>query len=186
MLQRQLNSVRTIAMDHQIPPDVTVIKHAKFADTRGYLNCLIESNDSETFAGYSLKMSHSKKNVARGLHWQKLTAPQEKVITLLRGAILDVLLNLNPRSPEFGQAYRFELKAEDGVSLVIPAHYGHGFVALAETDFLYLCKGKYSAKDELSLRIVDYLNEVIPVQDLILSEKDAKALPFADVAPLLS
>lgn len=173
-------------MKHQIPHDVLVVKHGKYGDNRGYLNCLIESNDSEQFPGYSLKMSQSKKNVARGLHWQKPTAPQEKVITLLRGAILDVLLNLDPRSPEFGQAYRFELTAEDGVSLIIPAHYGHGFVALAETDFLYLCKGKYSAQDELSLRIVDYLIDVIPAQDLILSEKDAKALPFADAAPFLN
>jgi len=173
-------------MHHQIPPDVAVKKHAEFLDNRGFLNCLVESETNELLSGYSLKRSYSKKSVARGLHWQKPTAPQEKVITLLRGAILDVLLNLDPCSPEFGQAYRFELKADDGVSLVIPSHYGHGFVALAETEFLYLCKGKYSAQDELSLRIVDYLHDVIPVQDLILSEKDAKALPFVDVAPFLT
>lgn len=173
-------------MKLQIPHDVLAIKHAKYEDNRGYLSCLIESEANEQFPGYSLKMSHSSKRVARGLHWQKPSAPQEKVITLLSGAILDVLLNLDPGSPEFGQAYRFELKAEDGVSLVIPPHYGHGFVALADTNFLYLCKGRYSAKDELSLRITDYLGDVIPAQDLILSEKDAQALPFAKVAPFLN
>jgi len=170
------------AINQQIPGDVTVIKHSKFEDKRGFLNCLAESMTNDQFSGWSLKMSHSKVNVARGIHWQRPDAPQEKVITLLRGIILDVLVNLDPNSQQFGRAYRFQINADEGATLVIPPHYGHGFLALTDTDFLYLCKGKYSSQSELSLGIFDYLQDVISPQTIILSKKDAQALPFDELA----
>lgn len=177
-----MSSTIKSTIDQQIPSDVVVIKHSKFEDNRGFLNCLAESMTNDQFSGWSLKMSRSKINVARGIHWQRPDAPQEKVITLLRGSILDVLVNLDPNSPQFGRAYRFHINADEGVTLVIPPHYGHGFLALTDTDFLYLCKGKYSSQSELSVGIFDYLKDVISPQEIILSKKDAQALTFQELA----
>ena len=164
-----------------LPTDVTVISHLKFLDDRGFLNCLLENDKNEYFDGYSLKMSSSKKNVARGMHWQNVSAKQEKAITVLSGSILDVLINLDSNSSEFKQVYRFELDAKDGITLVIPPHYAHGFLALEEVDFLYLCKGKYSPENEVTIRMVGFINDIVAPQDLILSNKDLAAPTFEQI-----
>ncbi len=163
------------------PTDVTVISHLKFTDNRGFLNCLLENDRNEYFDGYSLKMSSSKKNVARGMHWQNVSAKQEKAITVLRGSILDVLINLDSNSKEFKQVYRFELDAKEGITLVIPPHYAHGFLALTEVDFLYFCKGKYSPANELTIRMVEFISDKVAPADLILSNKDLAAPTFEQV-----
>ena len=164
-----------------LPPDVLAINHQKFADNRGFLNCLLESDSSEHFDGYSLKMSNSKKYVARGMHWQNMSAKQEKSITVLSGSILDILINLDSNSPKFKQTYRFELAAKNGITLVIPPHYAHGFLALSEVDFLYFCKGKYSPANEVTIRMVEFLSDKVATEDLIMSNKDVAAPTFDQI-----
>jgi dTDP-4-dehydrorhamnose 3,5-epimerase len=164
-----------------LPADVTAISHLKFTDNRGFLNCLLENDRSEYFDGYSLKMSSSKKNVARGMHWQNMLAKQEKAITVLSGSILDVLINLDSNSEEFKQVYRFELDAKDGITLVIPPHYAHGFLALSEIVFLYFCKGKYSPANEVTIRMVEFISDKVASADLILSNKDLAAPTFEQI-----
>lgn len=164
-----------------LPADVTAISHLKFTDNRGFLNCLIENDRNEYFDGYSLKMSSSKKNVARGMHWQNMSAKQEKAITVLSGAILDILINLDDSSPEFRQVYRFQFDAKDGITLVIPPHYAHGFLALSEVVFLYFCKGKYSPANEVTIRIVEFISDKMAPEDLILSNKDLAAPTFEQI-----
>lgn len=161
------------------PNDVKVFKHLNNYDNRGSLNCLIENYLTQSFAGFSLKISNSKKGVARGLHWQKPKAAQEKTITLLRGKIVDVIINLNTTSPDYGKVYRFSISASDRESLIIPSHYAHGFLALEDTEFLYLCNGKYSAECEISISISEFLSDIISEDHLIRSYKDS-------IAPRLS
>ena len=164
-----------------LPADVMAISHLKFTDNRGFLNCLLENDRNEHFDGYSLKMSSSKKNVARGMHWQNVSAKQEKAITVLSGSILDILINLDSNSPEFKKVYRFEFNAKDGITLVIPPHYAHGFLALSEVDFLYFCKGKYSPANEVTIRMVEFLSDKVAPEDLILSNKDLTAPTFEQI-----
>lgn len=134
----------------------------KFADLRGELSILYESEQ------LSVKRSISKKNVLRGLHLQTGNKPQTKLIRVLRGAIIDFVLDA--RLGDRRCLYK-EIHASDELFL-IESHLAHGFLALEETLFEYICIGQYHEPSEEVINIANSVEKSFGVHDLIMSEKD--------------
>lgn len=162
----------------EVPEDVIATEILNFSDMRGELNCLAESNSSVCANGFSWKYSNSWRGVARGLHWQNMSSPQEKIIYVSTGKILDILLNMDPKSKDYGTCYRFIISSDSRNVLRIPSHYAHGFIALTDVQFMYLCFGKYDELNECVINIADYLPSQYNIDNIIISEKDKNSAKF--------
>jgi dTDP-4-dehydrorhamnose 3,5-epimerase len=147
----------------------------RFADARGYLDVLYEQGD------VVLKRSFSHGGVFRGMHWQRPPHAQSKLIRVVSGRILDFIVD--PQS-DTRQLFHRELGPTDGWVLV-PAELAHGFYALQDTEFEYLCHGAYAEAAEQSYSILHHLAEHHGIHGPTVSTKDAAAATLAvSVAPL--
>lgn len=118
------------------------------ADSRGYF---FESFNKRAFQESGLEFeyvqenqSYSKRNVIRGLHYQKAPSAQTKLIRVLQGSILDVVVDLRRQQPTYRQVYSIELSAEAKRHLLVPKGFAHGFSV--QSDFAevnYLCDTPY-------------------------------------------
>lgn len=137
-------------------------------DDRGWLEVLYESDSMV------LKRSFSRAGVFRGLHVQRASSEQTKVIRVVSGAIVDVVVSMNDPARELHTA---RLTPEDGW-VRIGAEYAHGFYALQDTVFEYVCDGGYDEASELAFSIADRLPDLLGVDTVILSDKDRAAPPL--------
>lgn len=137
-------------------------------DDRGHLDVLYEQGE------VVLKRSFSRAGVFRGMHWQRPPNTQTKLIRVASGRILDFVF---APSGSPARLHRRELVPADGW-IQIDAHLAHGFYAIEDTEFEYLCIGAYNESAESSFSIVDYLQSKLGLRQLILSTKDAAATPF--------
>ena len=126
--------------------------------------------------------SLSQKNVLRGLHFQNPPFEQGKYIRVIKGAVLDVTLDIRINSQTYGQWFSCELNETNKTILWIPPGFAHGFLTLADdTIFQYECTNVYNKDSEASIRWNDPdLNIDWKVKDPILSEKDKNASFFKD------
>lgn len=129
-------------------------------------------------------VSRSRGGVLRGLHYQ-LERPQAKLVTVLRGAILDVAVDLRRSSSTFGEVFQAELSGENRHQLYVPAGYAHGFCVLSdEVEVLYHCSDYYHPSSERGVAWNDpQLAIPWPVSEPILSEKDAAYPPLREIPP---
>jgi len=141
----------------------------RYEDERGWLEVLYESDSMV------LKRSFSKAGVFRGLHVQRTPSRQAKVIRVVSGAIVDVIVSMNDPAREL---HTTRLAPEDGWVL-IGAECAHGFFALQNTVFEYVCDGGYDEASELAFSITDRLPALLGVDAVILSEKDRAAPPLS-------
>jgi len=137
-------------------PGVLIIEPKVFRDSRGFFMELYEagryarSGIQGTFVQDNL--SRSARNVVRGLHLQNPN-PQGKLVTVLKGAVLDVAVDVRVGSPTFGQHIKVELNEENRRQCWVPRGFAHGLLVLSESaDFFYKCDNFYSPSDELVLR----------------------------------
>ncbi|NJC41307.1 dTDP-4-dehydrorhamnose 3,5-epimerase [Brevundimonas alba] len=137
-------------------------------DNRGWLEVLYESDSMV------LKRSFSKAGVFRGLHVQQAPSEQTKVIRVVSGAIVDVVVSMDDPTRELRTT---RLTPEDGW-VRIGAEYAHGFFALQDTVFEYVCDGGYDEGSELAFSIADRLPALLGVDTVILSDKDRAAPPL--------
>jgi dTDP-4-dehydrorhamnose 3,5-epimerase len=137
-------------------------------DNRGWLEVLYESE------AMVLKRSFSRKGVFRGLHVQQAPSPQTKVIRVVQGAIVDVVVSMD--DPAF-ELKTTTLTPADGW-VRIGTEYAHGFYALEDTLFEYVCDGGYDEASEQAFSIADRLPALLGVETVILSEKDRAAPPL--------
>ncbi len=167
-------------------PDVKIIKPDVFGDDRGYF---FESFHVEKFAAFGItdpfmqdNESRSQKNVLRGLHYQLKPFAQGKLIRVIRGAVLDIAVDIRPNSPTFGKWVSMELTGENKWICWIPAGFAHGFVTLEDdTIFTYKCSAPYDKASEGSIRWNDpELNIDWGIPDPLLSDKDRVAPLFKD------
>ena len=123
--------------------------------------------------------SSSNKNVIRGLHLQT-KFPQGKYISVLKGAILDVAVDLRRNSKTFGKHYKTILSADNAKSVFVPEGFAHGFLGLKKQNIIhYLCTNYRSAKHEIGLQWNDKdLKIKWPVKNPIISKKDKNNLKF--------
>lgn len=137
-------------------PGVLIIEPKIFGDHRGFFTELYhagrytESGVATTFVQDNL--SRSARNVLRGLHIQN-PKPQGKLVTVLKGAVADVAVDVRVGSPTFGQHVKVELNDENRRQFWVPRGFAHGFLVLSESaDFFYKCDNLYSPADELVLK----------------------------------
>lgn len=131
---------------------VLIIEPKVFGDHRGFF---LETFQVERYrdAGIGLPFvqdnhSRSQRGVLRGLHFQR-SRPQGKLVSVSRGAVYDVAVDINPDSPTCGQYVGVELNDENHRQLWVPPGYAHGFCVLSEVaDFQYKCTDYYQPEDE--------------------------------------
>ena len=155
-----------------------------FGDNRGYF---FESFNKKLFDTHvpncsfvqdNQSMSH--KDVLRGLHFQRPPFEQGKLVRVIQGSVLDVAVDIRPKSPTYGQHKSLVLSGENNVQFWIPAGFAHGFLTLEDnTIFSYKCTGPYAKESEGAILWNDTeLNINWNVSTPIVSEKDQKAQAF--------
>ncbi|TLD42421.1 MAG: dTDP-4-dehydrorhamnose 3,5-epimerase [Candidatus Jettenia ecosi] len=161
-------------------PEIILIEPKVFYDERG---CFIEVYKYSDFAQFGIEESFvqdnhtkSKKNVLRGLHYQKNPSAQGKLVRCLRGKIFDVAVDIREGSSTFGQWIGVELSEENNRMLYIPPAFAHGFVVLSDTaDVIYKCTKEYAPESDRGIIWNDPdINITWPVETPIVSEKDRK------------
>ena len=158
--------------------DLFLIKNNTFRDQRGYFKEIIRENKLNKKFPF-LVMSYSKKNVVRGLHIQK-KKPQGKFVTVIKGKIFDVVLDLRTKSKTFGKIYTCVLSEKNSNSIFIPPGFAHGFQSLEKENYIiYSCTKYRDKKSEITIDVNDYdLKIKWPSKIKILSEKDKKGISF--------
>ena len=166
--------------------DLILLQPTIFNDERGYF---FESYNLETLKKIGIgdifvqdNQSCSKKNVIRGLHFQIPPFEQAKLVRVIKGAALDVVVDLRKESPTYGQHFSVLLSAENKLQLFIPVGFAHGFATLEEdTIFAYKCSNIYHKDSERSLLFYDtVLNINWGVDNPVATEKDLQAVSFKD------
>lgn len=132
-------------------PGVFILEPAVFADERGFF---FESYRQDKFRDLGFEVtfvqdnhSRSRRGVLRGLHYQ-LEHPQAKLCRVIRGEVLDVVVDIRPDSPNFRRWVSISLNADNKREVFVPAGYAHGFAALSDSEFLYKCSDFYHPEDE--------------------------------------
>lgn len=157
-----------------------------FEDDRGYF---FESFNKEVFAAAGItaefvqtNVSMSCKDVVRGLHFQKPPFAQGKLVRVLRGAVLDVAVDLRPNSPTYGQHHIEEITENNKKAFWVPEGFAHGFRTLEDnTLFHYNCTAGYNKESEGSILWNDPdLNIDFGIEEPLLSEKDTVGTLFKD------
>ena len=126
-------------------------------------------------------MSFSKKNVIRGLHLQKKKS-QGKFVSVLKGRIFDVAVDLRVGSKTFGQYYQCILSEKNSKSVFIPPGFAHGFQALEKENYIiYSCTEYRDSKSEIVIKFNDKkLNIKWPSKQIIISKKDSNGIPIEE------
>ncbi|MDC3345956.1 dTDP-4-dehydrorhamnose 3,5-epimerase [Schleiferiaceae bacterium] len=167
----------------QVLTDAIVLKPRVFEDDRGYFYESYNENRFNEVTGREYRFvqdnqSFSSKGTLRGLHFQKGTAAQGKLVRVIKGAAYDIAVDLRPDSPTFKHWFGVELSESNHLQFLIPRGFAHAFVALEDdTIFQYKVDNYYSAHHDGGIIWNDEeLNIQWPNLSLELSEKD-KQLP---------
>lgn len=166
---------------------VIIIEPKVFGDARGYFfesfsqrefdekvapilgRCVNFVQDNESMSSYG---------VMRGLHFQRPPFTQSKLVRCVRGAVLDVAVDIRKGSPTYGQHVAVELTEENHRQFFVPRGFAHGFAVLSETAvFQYKCDEFYHPEADGGISILDAslgIDWRIPTENALLSEKDTK------------
>ncbi|MDZ7740224.1 MAG: dTDP-4-dehydrorhamnose 3,5-epimerase [Bacteroidota bacterium] len=167
-------------------PGLLIIEPDVFADERGYF---FESYNREKFVRAGIphtfvqdNESKSQKGVLRGLHFQNPPHAQGKLVRVIKGAVLDVAVDIRKGSPSYGEWEAVELSEKNKKMYWIPAGMAHGFLTLEDnTIFFYKCTELYNKSSEGSIRWDDPdLNIDWGIKNPVLSGKDREAPAFKE------
>lgn len=160
---------------------VVIIEPDVFGDNRGFFMESWNKKKMEEAGLYYdfVQDNHSKstvKGTLRGIHFQKDDKAQAKLVRCVKGAVLDVAVDLRENSPTFKQWVGVELSAENKKQLLIPRGFGHGFVTLTnDVEFLYKADNYYAPEADAGIRWNDSdIGVEWGIENPILSEKDKK------------
>ena len=168
--------------------DVIIVEPKVFGDQRGYF---FESYSERQFNAAVREVSFVQDNqskssygVLRGLHFQKPPYAQSKLVRVVKGAVLDVVVDIRKGSPTFGQHVAVELSAENHRQVFIPRGFAHGFAVLTEdVIFQYKCDSFYAPESECGIAWDDpdlNIDWKLPSDNIVLSAKDCKNLRLRD------
>lgn len=168
---------------------VKIIEPRIFGDARGYFfesfsqrefeekvckTTFVQDNESKSIAG-----------VVRGLHFQKPPFTQSKLVRVVRGAVLDVAVDIRKGSPSYGQHVAVELTEDNHRQFFVPRGFAHGFAVLSdEAIFQYKCDNYYAPQSEGAIAWNDPALGIdwrVPTENRILSEKDMHHPLLADL-----
>lgn len=161
---------------------VVIIEPRIFRDARGYF---FESFSQREFDEKVRPVrfvqdneSMSSYGVMRGLHFQRPPYTQSKLVRVVKGAVLDVAVDIRKGSPTYGQHVAVELTEENHRQFFVPRGFAHGFAVLSQTAvFQYKCDNFYAPEADGGISILDDTLGIdwrIPVQQALLSEKDIR------------
>ena len=158
-----------------------IIKGVNHYDKRGYFRETFKNSFFQNKKFIFWCMSKSKKNVIRGLHLQK-EFRQDKFVSVVKGKIFDVVIDLRKKSKTYGKKYTITLSEENSTSLFIPAGFAHGFCTMAKENLVfYGCTNYRSKNDEIGILWNDSeLKIKWPIKNPIISQKDRKLRTFYD------
>lgn len=159
-----------------------VIEPRVFEDSRGYFFEKFSRREFENAVGpvnfVQDNESKSSYGVVRGLHFQKAPYAQAKLVSCVRGRVLDVAVDLRPGSPTYGKHFSIELSGDNHLQFFIPKGFAHGFSVLSEEAvFQYRCDEYYHPEAEDGIQAMDPVLGIdwrIPAEKVIMSEKDKK------------
>jgi dTDP-4-dehydrorhamnose 3,5-epimerase len=172
-------------------PEVLIIEPTIRGDDRGFF---IETFRAECCAALGIaapfvqdNLSRSAYGVLRGLHLQNPHA-QGKLVTVLRGCVLDVAVDVRVGSPTFGRYVAVELSDKTRQQLWVPRGFAHGFAVRSETaDVFYKCDEYYSPAHEITVRWSDPALDIAwDIESPVLSPRDAAAPLLAEITMLPS
>lgn len=161
---------------------VVIIEPKVFGDSRGYFFESWSQKDFEELVR-PIKFvqdneSMSTYGVMRGLHFQRPPFTQSKLVRCVKGAVLDVAVDIRKGSPTYGQHVAVELTEDNHRQFFVPRGFAHGFAVLSETAvFLYKCDNFYAPQADGGISILDDslgIDWKIPTEKAILSDKDTK------------
>lgn len=161
---------------------VVILKPRVFHDARGYFFESFSQKDFEENVGQinfiQDNESCSTRGVMRGLHFQRPPFAQAKLVRCVRGAVLDVAVDLRKGSPTFGRHIAVELTEENHLEFFIPRGFAHGFCVMSESAvFQYKCDNYYHPEADGGISILDGtlgIDWKTDTSKAILSEKDLK------------
>ena len=169
--------------------DLFIIEPTVYGDARGYFFESFHQKKFESATGIQCEFvqdnqSHSSFGVIRGLHMQVPPRAQAKLVRVLKGKVLDVVVDLRKEKSTFGKSYAIELSAENKKQLFIPRGFAHGIAVISEeAEFFYKCDNYYSPENERGIMYNDIFLNIdwrIDAGDRIISDKDLKNLMFTD------
>jgi dTDP-4-dehydrorhamnose 3,5-epimerase len=161
-------------------PGVIIFEPAVYPDDRGFF---FESYNQRLFTSNNIpndfvqdNQSYSAYGVIRGLHYQREPHAQSKLVRVIRGKILDIVVDMRSGSPAFGKSYSVELSSENKKQIFIPRGFAHGFSVLSETaEISYKCDQFYNKPSEAGIIYNDptlNLDWGIPAEKALISAKD--------------
>ncbi|MBM6759039.1 dTDP-4-dehydrorhamnose 3,5-epimerase [Bacteroides mediterraneensis] len=161
---------------------VVIIEPRLFKDDRGYFFESYSERDFNCQVGeiHFVQDNESKSSygVMRGLHFQRPPFTQSKLVRCVKGAVLDVAVDIRKGSPTYGQHVAVELTEDNHRQFFIPRGFAHGFAVLSpEAIFQYKCDNFYHPEADGGISILDTslgIDWRIPTDHAILSEKDTK------------
>ena len=170
-------------------PDVVIVEPKIYGDHRGYFVETYRRDKLEEFLGYKVNFcqdneSKSSRGVLRGLHYQLPPVAQTKLVRVIRGRVLDVVVDIREGSPTFGRHIAVELSGENKRQIFIPKGFAHGFLVLEDdTIFAYKVDNYYSPENDRGIAFDDPqigIEWTFSPEELKLSEKDRKQPKLAE------
>ncbi|NNE32356.1 MAG: dTDP-4-dehydrorhamnose 3,5-epimerase [Winogradskyella sp.] len=156
-------------------------------DRRGYFVETYNHKQFENELGLDINFvqdneSKSSKGVLRGLHYQRGKHAQAKLVRVIKGEILDVVVDIRKSSRTFGKHFSIILSEKNKKQLFIPRGFAHGFLVLkGETVFSYKCDNYYNKASESGIIFNDSqlnIDWVMPASEIVLSDKDKRLQSF--------
>jgi len=166
--------------------DSFVISPNIFQDGRGFFYEFYNRRSFTELTGLDINfiqdnISKSSKGVLRGLHFQKGNAAQSKLVSILKGSVLDIIVDLRKDSPSFKKYFSIVLSAENHLQLFIPKGFAHGYLCLEDdTIFCYKIDNYYNKSSESGVKYNDpdlNIDWQFDLSKVTLSDKDTK-LPY--------
>jgi len=168
-------------------PGVYIIEPQVFGDHRGYF---METYSTQSFHALGIdnvfvqdnRSFTQKKGTLRGIHFQNNPLSQAKLVSVTRGAVLDVAVDLRKGSPTYREWVSVELSADNKLMLFIPRGFGHGFLTLTDdVEFSYKVDNLYSKEHDRGIRFCDEsIGVEWGIESPILSEKDSNTPSLND------
>ena len=167
---------------------VFIIEPSVFEDSRGYFFEAFKQEELEANVGkvhfIQDNESKSSRGVLRGLHYQKGSLSQAKLVRVIKGVVVDVAVDIRKSSPTFGKHVMVELSDENKRQLFIPRGFAHGFLVLSdEAIFTYKVDNIYATQSEASIRYDDPelgIEWPIDVSEMLLSPKDKEGRKLSE------
>tara|TARA_Y100000590_G_scaffold467983_1_gene648872 strand:- start:1410 stop:1928 length:519 start_codon:yes stop_codon:yes gene_type:complete len=158
--------------------NLLIFQNQRFDDNRGYFRELTKRKEVKKNLIFTV-VSSSKKNVLRGMHMQTKNM-QGKFISVIKGKILDVVIDCRKKSKTFAKHYKIVLSDKNCKSIYIPPGFAHGFLCLEKENIVvYSCTKYRNAKSEISIKWNDKNLKINwPIKKPILSKKDSEAKTF--------